>query len=259
MHTASEAIKKYIRSKESRAKELSDGRIAAYLCLAGKWTIGWGTTHYPNGKPVERGDIKTPEEVEVYFDHDIEMFSTQINRLVRVPIGQCQFDALLSFVYNAGGKALEDSTLLRKLNAGHSFESVAKQFLRWDKATNKKTGKKEKVLGLTKRREYEKHLFESCDAPKKAPDPNNTPLRNRDLPLPTLMRADLSPQQSTNTTPAVIATGGIASAGAVIELAGQTVPVLQALEKIDWKIICAIIGIMAGVGLVWALKMRNQK
>ncbi|MDU2883127.1 MAG: lysozyme, partial [Enterobacter sp.] len=60
--------------------------------------------------------------------------------------------ALVDFAYNLGVKALEGSTLLKKLNAG-DYAGAAAEFPKWNKAGGK-------VLpGLVKRREAERTLF----------------------------------------------------------------------------------------------------
>ena len=79
------------------------------------WTIGYGWTH-----PVE--------------------------------LTQGQFDALVSFAYNVGSRALSTSTLLKKLNAG-DIKGAADEFLRWNKSGGKV------MPGLTNRRKAERALF----------------------------------------------------------------------------------------------------
>lgn len=55
-----------------------------------------------------------------------------VQAYVKVPLNQNQFDALVSFAYNAGTNALKNSTLLKLLNAG-DFAGAAAQFPNWDK------------------------------------------------------------------------------------------------------------------------------
>jgi lysozyme len=77
-----------------------------------------------------------------------------INRLVKVPLEQHEFDALVSFCYNVGTgeKGFAGSTLLRRLNENRRA-LAADQFLRWRYAL----GKEEP--GLVARREGERLLF----------------------------------------------------------------------------------------------------
>lgn len=76
------------------------------------------------------------------------------SRYVSVTLTKYQFDALVSFTFNAGGAALRTSTLLKKLNAG-DYAGAASEFLRWVNGGGKK------LPGLVRRREAEKALFET--------------------------------------------------------------------------------------------------
>ncbi len=120
-------------------------KLIAYLCPAKVWTIGFGTTVYPNGNRVKQGETCTEAEAKAYFAHDLNRFERAVNGSVNVPISQNQFDALVSLTYNIGEGAFKSSTLLKKLNA-KDYAGAADQFLVWDKS-------KGKVLnGLVRRR-----------------------------------------------------------------------------------------------------------
>lgn len=112
------------------------------------WTVGYGHT----GPEVKEGYTITKGEAEVLLERDLRASEGFVNSLVKVRLEQNQFDALVSFVYNVGGGAFRDSTLLRLLNAG-DFKGAADQFLRWDKAQGKV------LSGLTRRRKKERELF----------------------------------------------------------------------------------------------------
>lgn len=125
-------------------------RAHAYLCPAGVWTIGYGFT-----KGVKKGDAITKGQADARLAHELDDFADGVKKLVKVPLKQCQFDALVSFVFNVGVGALRDSTLLKLLNAGN-YAGAADQFTRWNKAGGK-------VLpGLVTRRAAEKEMFLSC-------------------------------------------------------------------------------------------------
>ncbi|WP_407409839.1 lysozyme [Acinetobacter sp.] len=127
-------------------------QLKAYLCPANVWTIGWGTTVYPNGTKVKKGDKCTVEQAKVYKDHDLKRFQKCVNDAVAVLLNQNQFDALVSLTYNIGEAAFKSSTLLKKLNAA-DYNGAADQFLVWNKS-------KGKVLnGLVNRRAAERTLF----------------------------------------------------------------------------------------------------
>ncbi|OCY91085.1 lysozyme, partial [Acinetobacter pittii] len=91
-------------------------RLNAYDDGVGVWTIGFGTIKYPNGVRVKKGDTCTEQQAETYLKNDLTKFEVAINKLVKVPLTQNQFDALASFTYNLGETNLANSTLLKKLN-----------------------------------------------------------------------------------------------------------------------------------------------
>ena len=119
------------------------------------WTIGWGHT----GPEVRRGLRWNQSQADAAFVDDLVAKEKAVSRLVKVPLDQGQFDALVSFVYNVGEGDVErgipglaTSTLLRLLNAG-DYDGAALQFRRW----NKNDGKV--MRGLTRRRAAEECLF----------------------------------------------------------------------------------------------------
>lgn len=132
----------------------------AYLCPAGKWTIGFGDT-----QNVKKGDKITLAEAEKRLARRLVEFEGYVNQLIKVPINENQFSALVSFCYNVGAdidvdnvaEGLGDSTLLKRLNA-RDYSSAAQEFLKWDKATVH--GVRQRLPGLTARRKEEKELFE---------------------------------------------------------------------------------------------------
>jgi GH24 family phage-related lysozyme (muramidase) len=151
----SEAGLNFIQQFEGFERKLSNGSAAAYLCPSNVPSIGWGTTRYPNGVTVRLGDVRTRTQCDEYKHHDLRKFSGSVNHLVKVPLTQSMFDALVSFTYNTGVYAFETSTLLRLLNAG-DYAGAAGQFERWNK------GEAGRVLpGLVRRRDAEEKLFRS--------------------------------------------------------------------------------------------------
>jgi lysozyme len=127
--------------------------LVSYKCPAGVWTIGWGTTVYPDGKKVKAGDTCTREQADEYLMHDVKAFADKVVDLIDVPVTENELCALLSFSYNVGHGALKTSTLLRKLNAGVDRKLVADEFMRWTKAGGKT------LNGLVRRRTAERNLF----------------------------------------------------------------------------------------------------
>lgn len=122
-------------------------RLTAYKCPSGVWTIGYGHT-----KGVKKGMKITKSKAVSYLKQDLLVYENAVNKYVKVPLKQNQFDALVSFTFNCGVGALRTSTLLKKLNK-KDYVGASNEFLRWNKSNGK-------VLnGLTRRRKEEKKLF----------------------------------------------------------------------------------------------------
>lgn len=139
-----------------------------YLCPAGKWTIGWGSTRYSNGTKVTEND----KPIDQSFAGILLVGSM---RRVREDLEPCitrtptihQAAAFIVLAYNIGVGAhdsikgdLADSTLLAKFNGG-DIEGAAEHFLDW--VWIHKDGKPEKLQGLVNRRMEEKALFLTPD------------------------------------------------------------------------------------------------
>lgn len=116
------------------------------------WTIGYGSTRYPDGSPVEPGDSVTRSYAAEIFAHDLDKFTRSVLQAVEVPLTQNQLDALVSLTYNIGKNAFRRSTLLKTLNRG-DYQGAADQFLVWRKAGGRV------MEGLVNRRKAERKLF----------------------------------------------------------------------------------------------------
>ena len=132
-------------------------RDHAYSDVAGFRTIGFGhrltaAENFPNGI--------TLAQAETILAADVATAESAVTRLVRVPLTQGQFDALVDFVFNLGAGRLASSTLLRYLNAG-KYDDAAWQLLAWDHAGS------HELTALKLRRESEFRLW----------SPNHTPIK----------------------------------------------------------------------------------
>lgn len=122
--------------------------LKAYKDPVGILTWGYGST----GPHVTPDKIGTKKDAEELLKKDLERFEKGVSDLVKVPLNQNQFDALVSFSFNLGLGNLKSSTLLKKLNAS-DYTGASKEFERWNRAGGK-------VLnGLTRRRIAERDLF----------------------------------------------------------------------------------------------------
>ena len=128
-------------------KEFEGCELTAYVCPAGVLTIGVGST----GPHVTPGMTITQAEAEALLLKDLVRFEKAVNELVKVPLSQGAYDALVSFTFNCGEGAFADSTLLRELNEGKDPNLTAKsQLPRWTNGG---------LAGLVRRRAAEVELF----------------------------------------------------------------------------------------------------
>lgn len=132
--------------------------LEAYKCPAGVWTIGVGHTGHVDGKRIAEGMKITRDKAYALLREDAkkveEYLAKQpfVGRLV-----QRQLDALVSFIFNVGISAFENSSMRRKLCTGADDASVAEEFGRWVYGTV--DGKKVVLKGLVYRREKEAEKF----------------------------------------------------------------------------------------------------
>lgn len=131
-------------------------RSRTYLDVAGKATIGYGHLLAPH--EAFPGEI-TVAEAETLLAADVAQAEQAVARLVKVPLTQGQFDALVDFTFNLGAERLRSSTLLAQLNA-RRYDNAAEELLRWDRA-----GAVE-VTGLKLRRQAEYRLWKETGGAK---------------------------------------------------------------------------------------------
>lgn len=127
---------------------------------AGHCTIGFGHLIHrkacDGSEPLEFRQGITELQALNLLANDLQSVADIVRGLVRVPLTQAQFDALVSFTYNVGEGNLAASTLLRLLNS-NDYASVPEQFNRFVYASGRK------LAGLVKRRAAEAKLFATGD------------------------------------------------------------------------------------------------
>lgn len=96
------------------------------------WTICYGHT----GRDVYRGLKVSAKQCELWLREDVAEAEDYLRQYVKVPLRQGQWDAYVSFIYNAGPENFRKSTMLRLLNGGDWLGSC-KQFSRWIYANKK--------------------------------------------------------------------------------------------------------------------------
>jgi len=125
-----------------------------YYCSARVPTIGYGNTYYPDGKRVTMNDKPiTKEKAFEIFKHIADKFALAVNKYLKKPVTQNQFNSLVSFTYNIGLAGFAGSTLLKKININPNDLSIKIEFNKWNKAGGKV------VKGLTTRRNKEQENY----------------------------------------------------------------------------------------------------
>lgn len=123
-----------------------------YLDAAGLPTIGYGHLLRPGEAEMFQNGISEPA-AQALLTKDVWSAEQAVLRLIKVPLTDGQFDALVSFTFNLGGGALQRSTLRRKVNR-EEHSDVPDQFLRWVWAGGRK------LRGLMRRRKAEATLYQ---------------------------------------------------------------------------------------------------
>jgi len=157
-----------------------------------QYSVGFGTrARSPNEQiTIEQANNRLLQELVVK--------RSQVQKMVRVPASNNQIDALTSFAFNEGEGALQQSTLLKKLNSG-DYQGAAQEFQRWNKASDRV------APGLVTRRDAEMKLFLSgssgitsvqpVDQTKYTTPTGGTPQNQRDLAIERLKSAQAQWEQ----------------------------------------------------------------
>jgi len=152
-------------------------KLKAYLCPAGVWTIGIGTTVYPDGTRVKEGDTCTEAQAYEWLQHDMDGAAKAVDAYTTDAINQNQFDALCDFVYNKGVGNYRDSTLRKLVNAGPNDARIRAAFGKWifggDGSHNgidddgdgqvDEPGEKQRLAGLVRRAQMQADLYFAVD------------------------------------------------------------------------------------------------
>lgn len=134
-----------------------------YLCPAGKWTIGYGTTFYfDTKKRVTQNDkpITETEADRLLRGHVNTIFAPLTDKLCRDDLNQNQFDAVCDFIYNTGGGYVDKKgrfqyyDLFDHINNRMSQKELTAYWLKCAITANKKP-----LKGLIVRRDKEVKLF----------------------------------------------------------------------------------------------------
>jgi len=132
-------------------------RSSPYRDAVGVWTIGYGSTHGPDGEPVT-ADTEALSEAQAdgLVRGSLKAIQDKLNSALKVVLTDHQKIALLSFCYNVGTAAFLRSTMFRLINS-HYITKAASQFPLWVHAGGR-------VLpGLVRRRAAERAVYLTPD------------------------------------------------------------------------------------------------
>lgn len=138
-------------------------KYSIYKDPVGLPTVGYGHLLLPqenssmsviiNGINISLSRPLTQTECDALLVQDLkEKAESYVQRLVKVPVTQAQYDALVSFTFNLGGGNLAKSDLLVALNKGN-YADVPPLFMQYVYARGTK------LPGLVTRREAEASMF----------------------------------------------------------------------------------------------------
>jgi lysozyme len=136
-------------------KSFEGFRPKMYLDSAGLPTIGYGTLIDEDNEKYLLTATINEVEAERLLLADVAKYEARVSQMIKAALLQNQYDALISFAYNAGTTALRKSTLLAKVNANPNDHSIEAEFMKWVYAGGKK------IKGLMNRRIKEAELYMS--------------------------------------------------------------------------------------------------
>lgn len=120
--------------------------------IRGTLTIGYGHTSAAGPPRVYVGQIITAAQADAILGADLASVEIEIGHLIKMPLNQNQFDALVSFQFNTGWLSHSNCSLLHALNAGN-YDLADHDFMLYDRASGKVNA------GLVRRRAAEMALF----------------------------------------------------------------------------------------------------
>jgi lysozyme len=128
-------------------------RSRAYPDAVGVLTIGYGHTSMAGAPRVTVGMVISRAQADQILAADLKKYEAQVRAIVKVPLSQPQFDALLSFTYNEGEGNLERLVAATGLNRG-AYTAVPAHMLAYDIAGGRV------LADLVRRRRAEAAMFQ---------------------------------------------------------------------------------------------------
>ena len=210
------------------------------------WTIGYGHT----GSEVRPGLKITRAKAKALLAEDLKVAAAKLRTVVKAEIidalDDCQYAALLSFVFNVGvGRSW---TIWKVLNAGR-FDEVPAQFARFVNADGKK------MKGLVRRRAAEAALWHEGDAEEV--DLPSSVTRSSPTP-PTLMDAKPLNQSKSFWAAGVAACAGVSAA--IEDVTDAVSPFAWHSETVGRIVsLISLVGAVAAIATVVFLWLKKRR
>lgn len=125
-------------------------RLKSYY-LAGQWLVGYG-----HASTARKDMTITVDHADLLLLSDVRRAEEGVRRLVKVPLNENEFSALVSLAYNMGVGAFQKTQVLKRLNAGDragaadAFRHLVGADIRGERVV---------LAALQRRREAERALF----------------------------------------------------------------------------------------------------
>jgi lysozyme len=232
-------------STEGRAliQQFEGLSLTAYLCPAGKWTIGYGHTD-----GVQPGDKVTKAHADNLLRADLMSYGAAVDEaLGACEANQHEFDAMVSLAFNVGITGFRGSTVLRLHRQGDR-QGAARAFGMWNKAMV--NGRLQEMPGLTRRRAAETAFYLTPETPAV-----------KDMPQV------VAPPPPVANSKTVIA-GGVTVAAGIGSLADQVAPVLNSIATTGASVksvmslggaALSAIALAAGAYMLWRYIRKRRR
>lgn len=218
-------------------------RLSAYFDQYGRvWTIGWGET----GPQVHAGLTITQAQADAWLLARLQTTETSVGNIVKAPLNDNQFAALVDFTYNAGAGNLDKMVANSGLNQ-KNYAGVPQHLVQYTHAANG-----QEVPDLVRRREAEVKLWDT---------PVSTGVARMALTLPTQQQLGGLGRDAMK-----VIGGGIMFAGTIALIPPDQVTSLMAdlqhLKNAGHELALAFLGsggILAIAGIWWTLLKNTWK
>lgn len=162
-------LNKAIELATSLIKKSEGCYLTAYLCPAGKWTIGYGHTNN-----VKKGDKITLGKAYEFLNEDIKETCQLFNHYLRqTKLNIYQYAAFIDFTFNVGIGRVINSLVFKAMMANPNDTKIKDLFLNWvyggDGSHNgidddcdgivDEPGEKKRLPGIVTRRFNEANLY----------------------------------------------------------------------------------------------------